>query len=131
MLAAMIVRVPSEKQRCQFRVASERASERASGYRETTEGPTGVPLGGSRREQQEQRGREIERERASKMVVGTTDESVEKLSTKLLQGWTMLSETCPLPKCSVPLMRNRSNTEVGVEAGVCWKIALALLLFQF
>jgi uncharacterized Zn finger protein (UPF0148 family) len=47
------------------------------------------------------------------MVVGTTDESVEKLSTKLLQGWTMLSETCPLPKCSVPLMRNRSNTEIS------------------
>ncbi len=42
-----------------------------------------------------------------------TDESVEKLSSKLLQGWTMLSETCPQPNCSVPLMRSRDSAEVG------------------
>ena len=40
-----------------------------------------------------------------------TDDSVGKLSERLLQGWTMLSETCPRKGCTVPLMRSRDNTE--------------------
>ena len=43
----------------------------------------------------------------------STEESVAKLSARLLEGWTMLSETCPLPECSVPLMRSRSNREIS------------------
>ena len=42
-----------------------------------------------------------------------TDDSVGKLSERLLQGWTMLSETCPRKGCTVPLMRSRDNTEVS------------------
>ena len=42
---------------------------------------------------------------------GGTDESVAKLSARLLEGWTMLSETCPQPGCTVPLTRTRDNTE--------------------
>ena len=44
-----------------------------------------------------------------------TDDSVGKLSERLLQGWTMLSETCPRKGCTVPLMRSRDNTEVSEE----------------
>ena len=42
-----------------------------------------------------------------------TDDSVGKLSERLLQGWTMLSESCPRKGCTVPLMRSRDNTEVS------------------
>ena len=48
----------------------------------------------------------------STTTTNDTDESVAKLSSKLLEGWTILSETCPRPKCSVPLMRSRDNAEV-------------------
>ena len=40
------------------------------------------------------------------------DESVKKLSEKLLMGWAMLAKECSA--CRVPYMRNREGLEVCV-----------------
>ncbi len=69
--------------------------------------------GRGQREKEGERGRKREKEGEGEGEMARTDESVEKLSSKLLQGWTMLSETCPQPNCSVPLMRSRDSAEVG------------------
>ncbi|KAK3259213.1 hypothetical protein CYMTET_31772 [Cymbomonas tetramitiformis] len=38
--------------------------------------------------------------------------NVSSLSKKLLEGWTLLSESCPNSSCNVPLVRNKAQTEV-------------------
>eukprot|EP00242_Pyramimonas_sp_CCMP2087_P015061 CAMPEP_0198216360 /NCGR_PEP_ID=MMETSP1445-20131203/56931_1 /TAXON_ID=36898 /ORGANISM="Pyramimonas sp., Strain CCMP2087" /LENGTH=91 /DNA_ID=CAMNT_0043892557 /DNA_START=126 /DNA_END=397 /DNA_ORIENTATION=- len=38
--------------------------------------------------------------------------NVTSLSKKLLEGWTLLSESCPDPSCNVPLVKNKAHSKV-------------------
>ena len=48
--------------------------------------------------------------------VDETEERVATLSAKLLEGWVMLSESCPIKGCTVPLMRSREDSQVMRDA---------------
>lgn len=43
--------------------------------------------------------------------------SSASLADRLLQGWTMLSKTCPTPHCHTPLMRDHTGSELCVTCG--------------
>lgn len=55
------------------------------------------------------------RKQAREQSKGST--ASETLAERLLQGWAMLSATCPAPGCHSPLMRDRSGKEQCVNCG--------------
>jgi len=41
--------------------------------------------------------------------VATAADASSKIADKLLEGWTLTNDLCPMPGCSTPLVRNRSR----------------------
>lgn len=48
-------------------------------------------------------------EMAAEEKMRRDDDNASAIAEKLLQGWTMLAEYCPVEGCTTPLMRSREN----------------------
>ena len=49
------------------------------------------------------------------MAGSKADDDASKMAEKLLQGWTMLAEYCPMEGCLAPLMRSREGRRYCVS----------------
>ncbi|KAF4316613.1 hypothetical protein BBO99_00001663 [Phytophthora kernoviae] len=60
-------------------------------------------------------------------VKRSRDEASKLLGQKMLQGWTMLGNSCPVEDCYTPLMRSRQG-KVGraLKAGVDINVELTI-----
>ena len=69
--------------------------------------------------------RELPTTRTSPSDVGAPVDVSGAIAEKLLQGWTLTNDTCPMPACATPLVRNRQREMFCVKHDMFVRAAAA------